>query len=135
MTIKKNKRRFDPRYFMDEKMEELDEASPDVPAMRPAGTRRERRKINILEEKNNISHYGQIEEDLSALADLETWRTLALAAGKLFEIWGPLIAIGGFVEVIRRAFDFLKASPEIGAEGAFKEAVDYAEKKKRAPEV
>ena len=134
MAFKKNKRRFDPRYFMNEKMEEPiveepqervqiplyddydDAKQEEYLRQRKAIQDRGREKKDVPRGSADVSF--ELREDLSHLADPATWNILALAAGKMFSIWAPVFGIAGFVAVIRDALEFLKDNPKPSAQEA-----------------
>ena len=131
---RKNKKRFDPRYFMNEKMEEPIVEEPQERVQIPlyddyddakqkeylrqkkAAADRARDEKDVPRGSTDVSF--ELREDLSHLADPATWNILALAAGKMFSIWAPVFGIAGFVAVIRDALEFLKDNPKPGAQEA-----------------
>jgi hypothetical protein len=146
MAFKKNKRRFDPRYFMDEKTEEPLKESGKRPSLRipgtdPAADRWHREQEQAARDKeeekrkasgpidDNAGRFGAIPEGLEQLADPAVWEILALATGKLFSIWAPLFGIAGFAMVMKDALEFLKGNQNPSAqeaESAVLAAVDGA---------
>jgi len=152
MAIRKNKKRFDPRYFMDEKMEEpLKESNQkgltidDNPTAREKYYQDQKDKKDQERRKKSKRDYGNIEgnvdrhtnanhsvdhsleEDLSHLADPAVWEALGLGAAKLAGIWVPLLGIGGLGIIIKDAIEYLKNTPQSSHEDALQHAVQKAE--------
>ena len=137
MAIRKNKKRFDPRYFMDEKMEEptLKEGRElHAPQYDPREQKKweEEQKRKEKEDKEKDVPRGSadidftMQEDLSHLADPAVWEALGLAAAKMASIWVPLLGIGGLGIIIKDAIDYLKNTPESSHEDAVQHAVQQA---------
>ena len=143
MPIRKNKKRFDPRYFMDEKMEaplKENRYKRQQPAVRKhkwdeEDERRqkewEKKQKRIKDEKDTPRgsadiNYSLEEGDLSHLADPAVWEALGLGAAKMASIWVPLLGVGGLAVIIKDAIDYLKRSPESSHDDALQYAVDKA---------
>lgn len=137
MPIRKNKKRFDPRYFMDEKMEEptLKEGrelyAPQYdPREQERWEKEQKRKKKEKKDKDVPRGSEEInyslKEDLSHLADPAVWEALGLGAAKMASIWVPLLGIGGLAVIIKDAIDYLKKSPESSHDDALQYAVDKA---------
>lgn len=133
MAIRKNKKRFDPRYFMDEKMEEGRElhAPQYDPHQQDQWEKEQERKKKEKKDKDvprgsEEIDYSLKEGDLSHLADPAVWEALGLAAAKMASIWVPLLGIGGLAVIIKDAIEYLKKSPESSHDDAIRYAVDNA---------
>jgi len=150
MAIRKNKKRFDPRYFMDEKMEEpltesgqkekqIDDSGPRAEYLRrkaeDAEREKERRRRRQGPIDDNVGRHTRadhsvdhsLEEDLSHLSDPAVWEALGLGAAKLASIWVPLLGIGGLGIIIKDAIEYLKNTPQSSHEDALQHAVQKAE--------
>ena len=143
MAIRKNVKRIDPRYFMDEKMEDpLNENNADrgrqqIPLRSPGWTEEdERRQKQYDKKKNKNPQPGSrgsadidftMQEDLSHLADPAVWGALVQAGWKLASIWGPMVGIAGFGIIIKDAIEYLKKSPESSHDDALYSAIEKAE--------
>jgi len=151
MPIRKNKKRFDPRYFMNEKLEEpLKESNQkgltiDHSVAKDEYHRRQAEKKDEERRKESERNYGNIEgnvdkhttvnhsvnhsleEDLSHLADPEVWKALGEGGAKMLSIWVPLILSGGLATVLGDAIKYLKdGSTE---EESIKQAMEDANKR------
>lgn len=138
MAIRKNKKRFDPRYFMDEKMEEsstIKEARElHAPRYDPSEQVRweqeQERKKKEKEEKDvprgsEDVDYSLEEGDLSHLADPAVWEALGQGLAHLAKIWVPLIGTAGFAIVAKDAIEYLKGGSKL--EDALQQAAAKAE--------
>ncbi len=149
MAIKKNKKRFDPRYFMDEKTEQpINESRQIEKTIDDSGARDEylRRKHEEAEREkatrrskegpvdNNVVRHTtadhsvdhSLEEgDLSHLADPAVWEALGQGLAHLAKIWVPLIGTAGFAIVAKDAIEYLKGGSKL--EDALQQAAAKAE--------
>lgn len=150
MAIRKNKKRFDPRYFMDEKMEEpLNESNRKGLTIDNSGAKKkyyqdqedqedkERRKKSKRDYGNiegNVDRHTtadhsvnhSLEEgDLSHLADPAVWEALGQGLAHLAKIWVPLIGTAGFAIVAKDAIEYLKGGSKL--EDALQQAAAKAE--------
>lgn len=138
MAIRKNKKRFDPRYFMDERMEEsstIKEARElHAPRYDPSEQARweqeQERKKKEKEEKDvprgsEDVDYSLEEGDLSHLADPAVWEALGQGLAHLAKIWVPLIGTAGFAIVAKDAIEYLKGGSKL--EDALQQAAAKAE--------
>lgn len=149
MAIKKNKKRFDPRYFMDEKTEQpINESRQIEKTIDDSGARDEylRRKHEEAEREkatrrskegpvdNNVVRHTtadhsvdhSLEEgDLSHLADPAVWEALGQGLAHLAKIWIPLIGTAGFAVVAKDAIEYLRGGSK--PEDALQQAVSKAE--------
>mgnify|MGYP003672023753 CR=1 FL=1 len=128
MAFKKNKKRFDPRYFMDEKTEELKTIEegrsklpvpPCAPKRLPAPAydpaeqaqwEERRRKEKAEGERNinnNVGRYGQIPEGIENITpeNIEIVVNAALQIGHNFA--GPVL-IGALGMTLQNAIEYLK---------------------------
>jgi len=122
---RKNKKRFDPRYFMDEKMEELlneergERPSLRIPASNPAADRwhREQEESARKEEEekrksagpidNNAGRIGQIPEGLENITP-ENIAIIVQAALQVGHNFAPAILIGALGMKLKDAIEYLK---------------------------
>jgi hypothetical protein len=149
MAIRKNKKRFDPRYFMDEKTEQpINESRQIEKTIDDSGARDEylRRKREEEERKeatrrskegpvdNNVVRHTtadhsvdhSLEEgDLSHLADPAVWEALGQGLAHLAKTWIPLIGTAGFAVVAKDAIEYLRGGSK--PEDALQQAVQRAE--------
>ncbi len=149
MAIKKNKKRFDPRYFMDEKTEQpINESRQIEKTIDDSGARAEylRRKREEAEREkatrrskegpvdNNVVRHTtadhsvdhSLEEgDLSHLADPAVWEALGQGLAHLAKTWIPLIGTAGFAVVAKDAIEYLRSGSK--PEDALQQAVSKAE--------
>ena len=131
MAFKKNKRRFDPRYFMDEKTEEPLKESGKRPSLRIPGTdpaadrwhsEQEQAARDKEEEKrkasgpidDNAGRYGQIPEGLENVTP-ENLAIVAQAAAVVTGNFAPALIIAALGMKLKEAVEFLwKESGNIG---------------------
>ena len=128
MAFKKNKKRFDPRYFMDEKTEELKTIEEGrsklpvppcapkrlpAPAYDPAEQAQwERRRKEEEEEEerninNNVGRYGQIPEGIENITP-ENIEIVAQAVRQIgYNFAGPVL-IGALGMTLQNAIEYLK---------------------------
>ena len=137
MAIKKNKKRFDPRYFMDEKLEEQREQlhAPEFDPREQAEWEEKQREEKEKKKKKDVPRGSAdinftMKEDLSHLADPAVWEALGQGLAKMAEIWVPMIGMAGFAVVASNAFEFLKGgdSAEDAVDKAVQNAKQEAEK-------
>ena len=130
MAFKKNKKRFDPRYFMDEKTEELKTIEEGrsklpvppcapkrlpAPAYDPAEQAQWERRRKEEEEKaegerninNNVGRYGQIPEGIENITpeNIEIVAQAVLQIG--YNFTGPVL-IGALGMTLQNAIEYLK---------------------------
>ena len=127
MAIRKNKKRFDPRYFMDERTETpLNEEKGErpslrIPASNPAADRWHREQAEAAREEeekkkreagpidDNAGRYGQIPEGLENI----TPENLAIVAQAVLQIghnFAPALLIGALGMKLKDAIDYLRAN-------------------------
>lgn len=121
MAIRKNKKRFDPRYFMDEKMEEpLNEGREERPAIRisvpkpPPPKKPKKRKDKQDKIYNNAGDFTSVDHsiDHSLEEGLEnvTPENLAIVAQAAAIVAGnfaPAVILGALGMKLKEAVDFL----------------------------
>tara|TARA_R110000824_G_C15064128_1_gene662722 strand:+ start:134 stop:835 length:702 start_codon:yes stop_codon:yes gene_type:complete len=123
MAFKKNKRRFDPRYFMDEKTEEPLKESGKRPSLRIPGTdpaadrwhsEQEQAARDKEEEKrkasgpidDNAGRYGQVPEGLENVTP-ENIEIVARAFAQIFANFSPAVLIAMLGQ---QAYDAIKVA-------------------------
>jgi len=125
MAIKKNKKRFDPRYFMDEKTENsLNEEKSKrpglrIPASNPAADKWHREQADAAEEKekerkegpidNNVGRYGQIPEGIENITP-ENLATVVQAVLQIGQNFAPAVLMGALGMKLKDAIDYLRAN-------------------------
>jgi len=135
MAIKKNKKRFDPRYFMDEKLEEQREQLR-APAFDPREQARweeeEQRKKEKEEEKDTPRGSEDVNYSLKSEGiENITPENLAIVAQAVLQIghnFAPAVLIGALGMKLKDAIDYLRANspPEAPPEAELNEVNEPA---------
>ena len=129
MAIRKNKKRFDPRYFMDERTETpLNEEKGErpslrIPASNPAADKWHREQAEAAREEeerkkrdagpidDNAGRYGQIPEGLENVTP-ENLAIVAQAAAIVAGNFAPAVILGALGLKLKDAIDYLRANSE-----------------------
>lgn len=127
MAIRKNKKRFDPRYFMDERTEtplnegKAERPSLRIPASNPAADRWHREQAEAAREEeekkkreagpidDNAGRYGQIPEGLENVTP-ENLAIVAQAAAIVAGNFAPAVILGALGMKLKDAIDYLRAN-------------------------